>query len=107
VSFTDKSRDIRTSHESPWTGRGLEGLARRLPGASDPRHVVMVVVGLAAVAHLAQDRRNLQHVVMVVVVLAAIEGLARGSKDRLLARLVAWDRRRNLSEPRTVRIRQA
>jgi hypothetical protein len=89
------------------TASGLEGLARRLPGATHPRHVVMAAMALGAAAHVARDRRNLQHVIMIVIVLAALEGLARASQDRSLAWLAAWDKRQSAREQRASRTRKA
>jgi hypothetical protein len=89
------------------TASGLEKLARQLPGASHPRHVVMAAMALGAAARLARDRRNLQHVIMIIIVLAAAEGLARASHDRSLARLAAWDKRQSEREQRAGRTREA
>jgi hypothetical protein len=82
------------------TASGPEGLARRLPGATHPRHVVMVAMVLGAAAHLARDKRNLQHVIMIIIVLAAVEGLARASQERSFERFAAWDRRQSAREQR-------
>jgi hypothetical protein len=71
----------------------MDELARHLPGASRPRHVVMVGIALAAAGHIARDRRNLNHVIMIVIVLAALEGIARANEQRSVERLAAWDRR--------------
>ena len=89
------------------TASGLERLARQLPGASHPRHVVMAAMVLGAAAHLARDRRNLQHVIMIVIVLAAAEAVARASQDRSLARLAAWDKRQSAREQRVGKTRES
>jgi hypothetical protein len=89
------------------TASGLEGLARRLPGASHPRHVVMAAMVLGAAAHMARDRRNLQHVIMIIIVLAAAESLARASQKRSFERLAAWDHRQSAHERRARRTRRA
>jgi hypothetical protein len=89
------------------TAGGQEKLARRLPGASHPHHVVMAAMALGAAAHLARDRRNLQHVIMIMIVIAAAEGLARASQGRSLARLAAWDKRQSAREQRASRTRKS
>ena len=63
----------------------------------------MAAVALAAAAHAARNPRNLQHVIMVVIGLAAVEGLARASQERSLARLAAWDKQRSLREQRAAK----
>jgi hypothetical protein len=89
------------------TASGQEGLARQLPGATHPRHVVMAAVALGAAAHLARDRRNLQHIIMIMIVLAAAESFARASQKRSLERLADWDQRQSARERRPRRIRTA
>ena len=70
--------------------------ARQPTAASRGHHVVMLGIGLAAVAGLPRDRRFQQHVIMVAIVLAAVVGLSRDGSVSSLARLSAWDARRNL-----------
>ncbi len=67
----------------------------------------MAVIGLALAVRLARDSRSYQHVIMVVIGLAAVAGLGRASQTRSFARLAAWDKRRNLSGQRVPKTRQA
>ena len=59
------------------------------------KHVFMLV-GLAALGHLARDRRFRLNVIVLAVGLAAATGLARKSGADGFARLVAWDHRQGL-----------
>ena len=67
----------------------------------------MAVIGLALAARLARDSRNYQHVIMVVIGLAAVAGLGKASHARLFARLADWDNRRHLSGQRVPKTRRA
>ena len=58
------------------------------------RQHAITLVRLAALARLPRDRHFQQHVIMLVIALAAVAGLARQGKASLLARLVAWDKKR-------------
>jgi hypothetical protein len=89
------------------TASGQEGLTRRLPGATHPRHAVMAAMVLGAAAHAARDRRNLQHVIMIIIVLAAAESFARASQKRSFERLADWDHRHSAPERRARRTRMA
>jgi len=80
---------------------------RRAWGANGQRHGIMAVIGLALAARLARDSRNYQHVIMVVIGVVAVAGLGRASGARSVARLAAWDKRRNPSGQRVPKTRQA
>jgi hypothetical protein len=67
----------------------------------------VVVIGLALAARLARDSRSYEHVIMVVIGVAAVAGLGRASQTRSFARLAAWDKRRNLRGQRVPKARQA
>jgi hypothetical protein len=67
----------------------------------------MAAMALGAAAHLARDKRNLQHVIMIVIGLAALEGLARASQERSFEHLAAWDQRQSAREQRARRTRRA
>jgi hypothetical protein len=56
------------------------------------------VVGLAAVARLAGDRRTHERVILLAIALAAAVSLARAGEVRSIARLIDWDRRQALDE---------
>jgi hypothetical protein len=70
------------------------------PAVSRRPKVVMAVVGLAAAARMAGDRRTHERVILIAIVLAAAVGLARAGQTQSRARLTAWDRRRTLAEQR-------
>jgi len=67
----------------------------------------MAVIGLALAARLARNSRSHQHVIMAVIGLAALAGLGKASQARSFARLAAWDQRRHLSGQRVPKTRQA
>jgi len=67
----------------------------------------MVVIGLAVAARYARDARTYETAIMVVITVAAVAGLGRASQASSFARLAAWDKRRNASEPRRGQGRQA
>jgi hypothetical protein len=56
------------------------------------RNVIFFLVLMAATARLPFERRVHQRIIMIMIVLAAVAGIARDNE----ARIVAWDRRRNL-----------
>jgi hypothetical protein len=62
--------------------------------------MVMAVVGLAAAARMAGDRRTHERVILLAIGLAAAVGLARAGEVRSIARLIDWDRRQTLAEQR-------
>jgi|GEM_PF-1543087 hypothetical protein len=67
----------------------------RLRAADRGQQVALIVIGVAVLAHLPRERRTWQHAIMLAIGLAAAAGLAQESQARSLARLVAWDQRRN------------
>lgn len=67
----------------------------------------MAVIGLALAARLARDSRTYEHVIMVVIGVAAVAGLGRASQTRSFARLAAWDKRRNLRGQHVPKTRHA
>ena len=89
------------------TPRSPAGPARRSRGANSRHHGIMVVIGLALAARLARDSRSYESVIMVVIGVAAVAGLAKASRARSFARLVAWDKRRNLRGQRGPKTRRA
>ena len=79
-----------------------------MPTTADSGHrAALAVIGLALAAHLARDSRTYQHVIMAVIGVAAVAGLGRASQTRSVARLAAWDKRRNLSGQHVSKTRQA
>ena len=79
---TEVSRDSRSAAGNP------------IPDREQPRtKQVFMLVGLAALGHLARDRRFQLNVVVLAVGLAAATGLARKSGANGFARLKAWDQR--------------
>ena len=75
--------------------------------ANSGHRAAMAVIGLALAARLARDSRIYEHVIMVVIGVAAVAGLGRASQTRSFARLAAWDKRRNLDGHRDARTRRA
>jgi hypothetical protein len=69
----------------------------------------MIVLGveLDALLRLLRDRRFQQNVITSIIVLAALARLARESRDRSIARLVAWDKKQDLRHQRVARPRSA
>ena len=67
----------------------------------------MAVIELALAAHMARDSRTYQHVIMAVIGVAAVAGLGRASQTRSFARMAAWDKRRNLSGQHISKTRHA
>ena len=67
----------------------------------------MAMIGLALAARLARDSRTYEHVIMAVIGVAALAGLGRASQTRSFARLAAWDKGRNLSEQHVPKTHQA
>jgi hypothetical protein len=67
----------------------------------------MVVIGLAAAARLARDRRTYERVIVVAIGLAAVARMARDNQSRSLARLAAWDKRPKPSEVHVIKTRRA
>jgi hypothetical protein len=76
------------------------GTVSQSPSASRPPKVVMAMIGGAAAARIARDRRTYERVIIFALVLAAAAGIARDNQARSVARLAAWDKRRTLRELR-------
>ena len=70
---------------------------------SSGHNVSMVVIGLAVVARLMRDPRTYEAAIVVVIAVAAAAGLGRASQAHSLARLAAWDKRRNATERRMLK----
>ena len=83
------------------------GPAGQSLGADSHRHVIMVVIGLAAVRRLLRDRHTHEVVIVVVIGLAAATRLLRDSQSRSFARLASWDKRPKLTEVRVIKARRA
>jgi hypothetical protein len=79
------------------------GAARGPRGASSDHRLAMVAIGLAVAARIARDPRSHETAIMAMITVAAVAGLGRASQARSFARLAAWDKRRNASEPRTLK----
>jgi hypothetical protein len=62
--------------------------------------VVLAVIGLVAVARMARDRRTHEQLIMAALVVAAVMGLGHAGQVGLVARLIAWDKKRSLAEQR-------
>jgi hypothetical protein len=84
-------RPVRALNGSPVTPPDSSGAWR--PGGR--RRVVVIVIGLAAVARLARDSRSYEPAVVAVIALGAMAALGRASRERSFARLAAWDKRRS------------
>jgi hypothetical protein len=67
----------------------------------------LVVIELGVAARLARDARTYETAIVVVIAVAAVAGLGRASRASSWARLAAWDKRRDASEPRRGQGRQA
>lgn len=61
----------------------------------------MLTVGLGVVAHVLRSPRFHELVIVGVIGLAAVAGLSRENQVRTLARVAAWDKKRNLPYQRT------
>ena len=80
---TEATRDARVAAGAP-IADGHRGESRR-------QHAIMLV-GLAALARLARDRRFHMHLIMFAVGLAAAASLGRGTRANVFAHLAALDR---------------
>jgi len=67
----------------------------------------MLTIGLGVVANVLRSRRFHELVMVFVIGLAAVAGLSRENQARALARVVAWDEKRNLRDQRTPKARSA
>ena len=65
------------------------------------------MIGLGAVAIILRSRRLHELVIVGVIGLAALARLSRENQARTLARVAAWDKRRNLRDQRTSKARPA
>jgi len=85
------------------------GSRRERQGRAGSREHRMIVLGveLDALLRLLRDRRFQQNVITSIIVLAALARLARESRDRSIARLVAWDKKQDLRHQRVARPRSA
>jgi hypothetical protein len=86
---------------------GTNGSARRLRTVSRQHRAIMFRLEMGAVARLLQSRRFHENVIIGVIGLAALAQLFRENQARALARLVAWDKRRNLHDQRRAKARSA
>jgi hypothetical protein len=59
------------------TARSPAGPARRSLGVNSQHHAIMAAIGLALAARLARDSRSHELVIMVVIGLAAVAGLGQ------------------------------
>ncbi len=77
--------------------------ARPVRAADRHRRAALVGVVVVALARLPKDKRFQETVITVVIALAALAALARESQARSIARLAAWDQRRNQRDLRPVK----
>ena len=98
-------RDAHTAPEAVISG-GHRGAARQPGAASRQRGVLVLGLGAAAVAGYLGSRRLHVQVLVGIIGLAALAGLARESQTRSLARLAAWDKRRQARQPRSGKARR-
>jgi hypothetical protein len=90
--------------------RHQEGAAQMAPGAATPaaaigsvrqapavrRHnrIAWSLVGLKMAGNVLRSRRSYELMIVGAIMLAALAGEARENQAQILARLIAWDRRR-------------
>ena len=77
--------------------------APQSPAVSRRPKTVLAVVGLAAAARIAGDRRTHERVILLAIALAAAVDLARAGEIRSVTRLLDWDKRQTLAEQRRAR----
>jgi hypothetical protein len=75
--------------------------------ANGQRQVVMLMIGLGAAANLVRSRGFHEMVIVGVIGLAALARMSRENQARNLARVAAWDKRRNLRDQHTRKARPA
>jgi hypothetical protein len=76
--------------------------APRSRASSSGKRIALLMIGVAAVARLPGNSRAQQHAIMLGIFLGAAAGLTKDSQAQSRARLVAWDKRRNLRYLRTL-----
>ncbi len=86
---------------------GTSRPARQSRAAGRQQRRVRRRLGRAAVASVLRSRRFHERVIIVVIGLAALVHLARESKARAVARLAAWDRQRTSHDHSKTRSRPA
>jgi hypothetical protein len=69
------------------------GLAQHPPSASRQPKLVIAMIGAAAAARIARDRRTYERLIVIALVLAAAAALARENQARSQERLAAWLKR--------------
>jgi len=67
--------------------------APRSPSAGRQPKVVVAMIGAAAAARIARDRRTYERLIVFALVLAAAAALARENQARSQERLAAWVKR--------------
>lgn len=99
----------RDAHRTPGVvvSARTDGPAGQSRAADGQRRVVMLMIGLGAVANLVRSRRFHEMVIVGVIGLAALARMSRENQARTLARVAAWDERRNLRDQRTPKARPA
>jgi hypothetical protein len=83
------------------------GPAGQSRAANGQRQVVMLMIGLGAATNLVRSRRFHEMVIVGVIGLAALARMSKENQARNLARVAAWDKRRNLRDQRTPKARPA
>jgi len=73
--------------------RGPAGLTHQAPAASRSPKMIMAMIGAAAAARIARDRRTYERLIVGAIVLAAAAGMARASQARSQERMAAWLKR--------------
>ena len=99
----------RDAHRTPGAVNSARtgGPAGQSRAASGERRVIMLAIGLGVVANVLRSPRFRELVIVGVIGLAAVAGLSRENQARTLARVAAWDKKRNLPHQRTPKARPA
>lgn len=71
--------------------------------ADRQQRVIVLTIGLGAVANTLRSRRFHEQVIIGVIGLAALVSLARENRASALVRLAAWDKRQSLRQQRTAK----
>src|ERR1019366_10298826 len=67
--------------------------------------MVILWIGLSALARFVGSRRFLSYVISGALGLAALASLSRDNQTRTVARIAAWDKQRSLRDKRAVEAR--
>jgi hypothetical protein len=75
---------------------GVRARGEQSRTAGRKHDVIMLGIGVGAVARILRSRRFHVGVISGAIALAALRGMARENRTRAFARLTAWDKRQNL-----------